>query len=92
MTDETPNPNADLKDMDLVALSLEYNRLKEKGRVLASGDERSSVQALDDQDLTRFCAIIQIKRRLSGGQPKESTVKTKKPRKEAASADDLMNL
>ena len=70
MTD--PNPNSDLATMDFTALTLEYERLKEKGRrASASDDNRASVHALDDDDLRRLTAIIQIKRTRSGAAPKE---------------------
>ena len=94
MTDE--NPNSDLASMDFVALTLEYERLKEKGRQAAlSSDSRAAVAALDDNDLRRLTAIIQIKRRLSGGQPKESGAKkpaSTRAKKPVATEADLLNL
>lgn len=90
------DPNADLASMDFVALSIEYERLKDKGRRAATDSTRDIVQALNDDDLRRLTAIIQIKRRLSGGQPKESGAKKpgakSKASKPAADTNDLMNL
>jgi len=94
MTDQASDPNADLATMDFMALTIEYERLKEKGRQ-ASGldDNRASVAALDDADLRRLTAIIQLKRRLSGGQPKEASSKgSKKPKAPAADIQDILNL
>ena len=49
--------------------------------------------ALDDADLRRLTAIIQLKRRLSGGQPKEASSKgSKKPKAPAADIQDILNL
>lgn len=95
MISDTHDLNADLASMDFLALTLEYERLKEKGRAASSSpDLRASVAALDDADLRRLTAIIQIKRRLSGGQPKESAASAAKKRgtRPAATEDDLLSI
>lgn len=94
MTDTPPNPNADLETMDFMALSLEYERLKEKGRRAATDSTRDILQTLDNDDLKRLTAIIQIKRRLSGGVPKEPKAAAKKAstKKQAATESDLLSI
>lgn len=96
MTDapETPlDPNADLETMDFMTLTIEYERLKEKGRKAAADSTRDILQMLDTADLFRLTKIIQIKRQLAGGKPKESKASSKaKAPKKVASESDLLSL
>lgn len=94
MTDTATNPNADLETMDQVALMIEYERLKQKGRAAVADTTRDIVQALSDPDLLRLTAIIQLNRRRSGAPPKESASvkKAKKPAKETATESDLLSI